>query len=109
MTIKTLGFTAPEAALPSCCSASLPEPVQVLEACTENRALRSGHSQASSEPAVRRPPVVRLQAEDMSSVESRVSSGFGGLEFWDALRQVGLASSPRGQLGHPSCIIPYSA
>ena len=37
--------------------------------------------------------MARLQAEDASSVDSRASSGFGGTEFWDALRQVGSALS----------------
>ena len=37
--------------------------------------------------------MARLQAEDVSSVDSRASSGFGGTEFWDALRQVGSAFS----------------
>ena len=37
----------------------------------------------------RRPPGAGPQAEDASSVDSRTSLGFGGTEFWDALRQVG--------------------
>lgn len=62
--------------------------MQVMEACVESGALRKGHNHANSDSSARRPAIARLQAEDASSVDSRASSGFGGLEFWDALRQV---------------------
>ena len=63
--------------------------LQVLEACVESGALRGGHNHANQDSMARNPAVARLQAEDASSVGSRGSSGFGGSEFWDALRQVG--------------------
>ena len=62
--------------------------LQVLEACVESGALRCGHGLTESESTARLPAIARLQAEDTSSVDSRASSGFGGVQFWDALRQV---------------------
>ena len=62
--------------------------LQVLEACVESGALRGGHGHTESESTARLPAIARLQAEDTSSVDSRASSGFGGVHFWDALRQV---------------------
>ena len=62
--------------------------LQVLEACVESGALRGGHGHTESESTAHVPAIARLQAEDASSVDSRASSGFGGVQFWDALRQV---------------------
>ena len=64
--------------------------LQVMEACVESGALRGGHNHANQDSMARNPAVARLQAEDASSVDSRGSSGFGGTDFWEALRQVGL-------------------
>ena len=66
--------------------------MQVLEACVDSGALRGSHTQGTSGSLARNPAIARLQAEDAGSVGSHASSGFGGVEFWDALRQVRPAS-----------------
>jgi hypothetical protein len=69
--------------------------LQVLEACVESGALRGGHGHTESESTTRVAAIARLQAEDTSSADSRASSGFGGVQFWDALRQVACSESAK--------------
>lgn len=68
--------------------------------------MRSATSSSGMEAQPRHPAVARVQAEDAGSAGSRGSSGFGGPEFWAALRQVvGLEAEARALLADARTVL----
>lgn len=80
--------------------------LQVLESCLKSGALRSAAPVAGGEAQPMHPTIARLQAEDAGSAASRMSSGFGGSEFWASLRQVnGLDADVRALLADARSVL----
>ena len=79
---------------------------QILESCIKSGAMRSATTSSGMEAQPRHPSVARAQAEDAGSAGSRGSSGFGGPEFWAALRQVaGLEIEARALLADARAVL----
>lgn len=72
---------------------------QVLATCLSTGAMRSG-SPSPRQQSPRHPRLALLQAEETASLHSRASarsaSGFGGSQFWAALRSSGIEADVRG-------------